>query len=71
MDTVLKKETTSIFRVPPEDANSNLLSNTATQITCYPNLDHIMFIHHCEKMKQKTQWMVMQEKLNYKYHIMF
>jgi hypothetical protein len=22
-------------------------------------------------MKQKTQWMVMQEKLNYKYHIMF
>jgi hypothetical protein len=25
MDTVLKKQTTSIFRVPPEDANSNSL----------------------------------------------
>jgi len=58
MDTVLKKQTTSIFRTPPEDGKSNLLRNTATQITCYPNLHHIMFIHHCEKLKQKTQWMV-------------
>jgi hypothetical protein len=24
----------------------------------YPNLNHMMFIHHCENLKQKTQWMV-------------
>jgi hypothetical protein len=58
MDIVLKKQTTSIFRTPPEDTNSNLLSNTATQITCYHNPHNIMFIHHCKKLKQKTQWMV-------------
>ena len=57
--------------VSPQNTNSNLLWNTATQITCYPNLRHITFIHHCEKSKQKTQWTFMQEKLNYKYHIMF
>ena len=55
MDNVLKKQTPSNFRVhPPEDANSNLLRNTATQITRYSNLDHIMFIHHYENLKQKT-----------------
>jgi len=54
MDTVLRKQTISIFRVPPQHANSKVLRNTATQATCYPNLHHIMFIHHCEKLKQKT-----------------
>ena len=34
--------------VPPEDANSKFLWNTATQTTCYPTLHHIMFTHHCE-----------------------
>jgi hypothetical protein len=58
MDTDLKKQTTSIFRVPPEDANSNLLQNTVTQTTGCPNLHHIMLIHHREKLKQKRQWMV-------------
>jgi hypothetical protein len=48
MDTVLKKQSTSIFRKPPEEANSKVLWNTATQITCYRNIDHIVFIHHCE-----------------------
>ena len=71
MDTVLRKQTIIIFRVPPEDANSIFLWNTANQTTCYPNLDNIMFIHHCEKLKQKTSWWFTQEKLNYKYHIMF
>jgi len=54
MDTVLRKQTISIFRVPPEDANSKFLCNTATQTTYHPNLHHIMFIHHCENLKQKT-----------------
>jgi hypothetical protein len=58
MDIVLKKQTGSICRAPPEDATSSLLSNTTTQITCYPILHHIMFIHHREKLKQRTQWMV-------------
>jgi len=58
MDTVLRKQTISNFRVPPEDANSKFVWNTATQTTCYPDLHHIMFIRYCEK-------------LNYKYHIMF
>ena len=62
MDTVLKKQTTSIFRVPPEDANRKFLWNTATLITRYPNLDHIMFIHHCDNLKQKTYWMVQAGK---------
>jgi len=53
MDTVLKKQTTSIFTAPPEDTNSNLLWNIATQTTCYPKQHHIMFIHHCENLKQK------------------
>ena len=51
MDTIQKKHSTSIFKKPPEDANSQFLWNTATHITCYPNLDHIMFILHCENMK--------------------
>jgi len=53
MDIVLQKQTTSIFRVPPEDANSNVLWNTATQ-TMLSNLDHIMFIHQRENLKQRT-----------------
>jgi len=53
MDTVLKKQTISIFRVPPEDANSKFLRNTATQTTCYPNLDNMMFMHHCKKNETK------------------
>jgi hypothetical protein len=43
MDTVLKKQTASIFRATPEDAPSSLLSNNATQITCYPILHHIVY----------------------------
>ena len=70
MDTVLKKQTISIFRVPPEDANSKFLRNTATQTTCYPKLDNIMFIHHCEKMKQK-KWMFHAGKSELQVHIMF
>jgi hypothetical protein len=54
MDTVLKKESTTVFRAPPEDANSPFLWNTATHIACYLNLDHIMFILHCENLKEKT-----------------
>jgi len=44
----------SIFRVPPKDANSKFLRNTAIQTTCYPNLHHIMFIHHCQKTEAKN-----------------
>jgi hypothetical protein len=50
MDTVLNKHTISIFSHPPEDTSSILLSNTAPKTTCYSNLDHIMFLHHCEKL---------------------
>ena len=71
MDTVLRKQTISIFTVPPEDANSKFLWNTATQTTCYPNLHHIMFIHHCQNLKQKPSGRFMQEKLNYKHHSVF
>jgi len=46
MDTALKKQTTPIFTVFPEDTNSIFLRNTASQITCYLKLDHIMLIHH-------------------------
>jgi len=46
--------------------NQTLLPNT-----CYPNLHHIMFIHHCEKLKQKTQWMVHAGKTELQVHIMF
>ena len=65
MDTILKKETTSIFRTHPEDANSNLFWNTATQTTNSPNLHHIMFIHHCETPKRKHSGLFMEEKVNY------
>jgi len=51
LHTVLKKHTNSIFRWPPEDASSIFLWNTATQTTCNPNLDQIMFFHHCENLK--------------------
>ena len=57
--------------VSPQNANSNLLWNTATQITCYPNLHHITFIHHCEKLKQTTQWIVHAGKTELQIHIMF
>jgi hypothetical protein len=30
------------------------VNSSATHITCYPNLDHIMFIRHCENLKEKT-----------------
>ena len=50
-------------RLPPSTEH---LLKTQTVIYCetllprsrYPNLHHIMFIHNCEKLKQKTQWMV-------------
>jgi hypothetical protein len=71
MDIVLKKNSTSVFRKPHEDEHRNFFWNTATQITCYPNLDHIMFIHHCEKFMEKPSWWFKLEKLNYMYHIMF
>jgi hypothetical protein len=29
-------------------------SETLLSRSCYPNLDHIMFLHHCEILKQKT-----------------
>jgi len=52
MDTFLKKHSTSIFRKPPEDTNSKFLWNTATQITCYRNLDHIiLYIYHSNNLK--------------------
>jgi len=52
MDTFLKKHSTSIFRKPPEDTNSKFLWNTATHITCYRNLDHIMlYMYHSNKLK--------------------
>ena len=69
-DIILKKQTTSIFRNPPVDTNSQFLWNTANQIICYPNQD-IISIHQSEKLKQKPrQWLIL-ENLNYKYHIMF
>jgi hypothetical protein len=37
--------------------NYKFLSNSATKNICYPNLDHIMFILHCENLK-KNFWMV-------------
>ena len=37
----------------------------------YPNLHHVMFIHHCEKLKQKTQWMVHARKTELQAHITF
>jgi len=58
MDNFLKKHSTSVFRKPPEDTNSKFLRNTATQITCCTNLDHIMLILHCENLMEKTKWMV-------------
>jgi len=54
MDTVMKKQTTSILRAPLEDSNSKFLRNTATHIICYPNLDHIMFIHQWANLKQEN-----------------
>ena len=71
MDTDLKKQTTSILKTPPDDATSNLLWNTATHTTCYPNLHHIMFIHHCENLKHKTQWMVHARKTELQVRIRF
>jgi hypothetical protein len=65
-----EEKTISIFRVPPEDANSKFLRNTATQTTHYPNLHNIMFIHHCENLKKKTQWMVHAGKTELQVHIM-
>ena len=71
MDIVLKKHSTSVFRKPHENKNRKFPWNTATHITCYPNFDHIMFIHHCENSKEKPSGWLMLEKLNYMYHIMF
>jgi hypothetical protein len=42
MVNVLKRDSACIFRKPPEDVNCKFLRNTATQIICYPNLDHII-----------------------------
>ena len=76
MDAVLNKHTASIFRQPPEDTGSIFLRNTATQTTCYSNLDRIMFLHHWKNLKQRTskyKWQkcgwFMLGKLNDKYHI--
>jgi hypothetical protein len=37
-----------------ETQKSKFLWNTAIQITCYPNLNHIMYIHHCETTHQPS-----------------
>ena len=72
MDTVLRKQTISIFRVTPEDANRNLHSSeTLLPRPCYPNLHHIMFIHHFENLKQKTLLMVNAGKTELEAPIMF
>jgi hypothetical protein len=34
-----------------KDACSIFLWNTTTQTTWYPNLNHTMFLHHCENLK--------------------
>jgi len=58
MDTFLKKHSTSIFRKPPEYTNSKFLWNTATQITFYRNLDHIMlYMYHSNKLKANCNLM--------------
>ena len=56
-DTILEKETTSIYRKPPVGANSKLFWNTADQIMCYPKKD-IVFIHQSKNLKQKVPQMV-------------
>ena len=48
MDTVLNRHITSIFSQPPENASHTFLWNTAPQTTCYCNLDHNIFLRHCE-----------------------
>jgi hypothetical protein len=70
MDNILKKQTTSIFRKPPEDVNSKFLWNAANQIMCYHNLD-IMSIHQCEKLKHESRGQFIPENLNYTYRTMF
>jgi len=65
------RNTISIFRMPPEDANSKFLRNTATQTTCYRNLHHIVYSQLWKTEAKKPSGWFMQEKLNYKYHIMF
>jgi hypothetical protein len=39
------------LQTAPQNRSSIFLWNTATQTTCKPNLDHIMFLHHCENLK--------------------
>ena len=68
----------NFFRQAPKDSSSIVLWNNATKTTCYSNLYHIMFLHHCEKLKSRTSIYTWQEcgwfmlgKLNDKYHIIF
>jgi hypothetical protein len=78
MDTVLNEHTPFIFWQPPEDASSIFLWNTATQTTCYSNLDHSMLLHLCEHLKSRTskyKWQkcgwFMLGTVNDKYHVIF
>ena len=68
---VLNIHSTSVIRKPHEDEKRKFPINTANHITCFPNLDHIMFILHCENFKENPSAWFMLEKLNYMYHIMF
>lgn len=61
-----------------EETSSIFFWNTPTQTTWYPNLDHIIFLHHCENLKLKAskyKWQkcgrFMLGKLNYMYHTVF
>jgi len=54
VDTVLQKHTTSILRQPPKNTASIFLWNTATQTTCNPNLDQIMFFSPLWKPEVKN-----------------
>jgi hypothetical protein len=53
MDTALQTQTSSNFKAPTEGAQSKVLLNTATN-TMLSNLHHILFVHQCENVKQRT-----------------
>jgi hypothetical protein len=66
MDTVLQKQTMFIFRAPPEDANSKVLWNTATQFIL-SNLVNIVYSLMWNPEAKNLVEAFMLEELNYKY----
>ena len=57
------KPNQTIFRQPPVDASNIFLWNTAPQTTCYSNLDHTMFLHHCENLSYEL-WNIIDKSVD-------